>query len=63
MASQGVSSAARTGSTAVVQATSEIHLNPVFFRQSMMELCVNGLLIVVITVALVSSRPRQVSPH
>ena len=63
MASQGVSTAARTGSTAVVQATSEIHLNPVFFRQSMMELGVNGLLIVVITVALVLIRPRQVAPH
>ena len=60
MASQGVSTG-QTGSTAVV--TSEMHLNPEFFRQAMVELGVNGLLIVVITAALVLIRSGQVASH
>src|SRR5271166_5658941 len=62
MASQGVN-AGQTGSTAVVQATSEMHLNPEFFRQAMVELGVNGLLIVVITASLVLIRQGQVASH
>jgi hypothetical protein len=62
MASQGVSTG-QTESTAVVQATSEMHLNPEFFRQAMVELGVNGLLIVVITAALVLIRSGQVASH
>ena len=60
MASQGVNA---TGSTAVVQATSEVHLNPEFFRQAMVELGVNGLLIVVITASLFLIRQGQVASH
>jgi uncharacterized membrane protein (DUF373 family) len=63
MASQGASVAAQTGVTGTVQAGSELHLNPEFFRQAMVELGVNGLLIVVITVALVLIRPSQAPSH
>ena len=62
MASQGVNTG-QTGSTAVVQATSEMHLNPEFFRQAMVELGVNGLLIVVITASLFLIRQGQVASH
>ena len=62
IASQGVN-AAQTGSAAVVQATSEMPLNPEFFRQAMVELGVNGLLIVVITASLVLIRQGQVASH
>jgi hypothetical protein len=40
-----------------------MHLNPEFFRQAMVELGVNGLLIVVITAALVLIRPGQAASH
>ena len=64
MASKGVGVAGQTGSTAVVQTASEImHLNPETFFQAMVELGVNGLLIVAITVALVLIRPSQVASH
>ena len=59
LASKGANAASQTGSTAVVQAVSEIHLNPEFFRQAMVELGVNGVLIVVITLALVLIRQNQ----
>jgi uncharacterized membrane protein (DUF373 family) len=62
MASQGVN-AGQTGSAAAVQATSEMHLNPEFFRQAMVELGVNGLLIVVITASLFLIRQGQVASH
>jgi uncharacterized membrane protein (DUF373 family) len=62
MASQGVS-AGQTGSTAVVKAASEAYLSPEFFRQAMVELGVNGLLLVAITVALVLIRSNQVASH
>ena len=51
MASQGVGAAAQIGS------------NPEFFLQAMVELAVNGLLILVITLALVLIRPRQTASH
>ena len=60
IASQGVN-AGQTGSTAVV--TSEMPLNPEFFRQAMVELGVKGLLIVVITASLVLIRQGQVASH
>ena len=40
-----------------------MHLNPETFFQAMVELGVNGLLIVAITVALVLIRPSQVASH
>jgi len=42
---------------------SEAHLNPEFFSQAMIELGVNGVLIVVITLALVMIRPSKVASH
>jgi hypothetical protein len=42
MASKSTGAAGQTGSPAVVQATSEIHLNPEIFSQAMLELGVNG---------------------
>ena len=64
MASKGGGAAGQTGSTAVIQTASEImHLNPETFSQAMVELGVNGLLIVAITVALVLIRPSQVASH
>lgn len=59
IASQGIRVAGQPGGPAGVQAGSELHLNPEFFRQAMVELGVNGLLIVVITLALVLIRPSQ----
>jgi hypothetical protein len=55
MASKSIGAAGQTGSPAVVQATSEIHLNPETFPKP----CWNELLIVAITLALVLIRPRQ----
>jgi len=65
MASIGVVAAGgQTGSTAVVQTASEImHLNAETFSQAMVELGVNGLLLVAITLALLLIRPRQVASH
>ena len=64
MAPKGGGAAGQTGSTAVIQTASEImHLNPETFSQAMVELGVNGLLIVAITVALVLIRPSQVASH
>src|SRR5271165_303853 len=64
MASKGVGADGQTGSTAVVQTASEImHLNPETFSQAMVELGVNGLLLVAITLALLLIRPRQVASH
>jgi hypothetical protein len=40
-----------------------MHLNPEFFRQAMVELGVNGLLIVVITASLFLIRQNQVASH
>ena len=61
MASKSIGATGQTASPAVVQATSEIHLSPEIFSQAMLELGVNGLLIVAITLALVLIRPRQVA--
>ena len=64
MASIGVVADGQTGSTAVVQTASEImHLNAETFSQAMVELGVNGLLLVAITLALLLIRPRQVASH
>jgi hypothetical protein len=59
MASKSIGAAGQSGSPVVVQATSEIHLNPETFFQAMLELGENGLLIVAITVALVLIRTKQ----
>jgi len=61
IAAQGIG-VGQTGPAAAVQPF-EAHLNPEFFSQAMIELGVNGILIVVITLALVMIRPNQVTSH
>jgi len=61
IAAQGIG-VGQTGPAAAVQPF-EAHLNPEFFSQAMIELSVNGILIVVITLALVMIRPNQVASH
>ena len=61
IAAQGIG-VGQTGPAAAVQPF-EAHLNPEFFSQAMIELGVNGILIVVITLALVMIRPNQVASH
>jgi uncharacterized membrane protein (DUF373 family) len=63
IASQGARLAGQAGVPAAVPTGSELHLDPEFFRQAMVELGVNGLLILVITVALVLIRPSRAAAH
>jgi hypothetical protein len=61
IAAQGIG-VGQAGPAAAVQPF-EAHLNPEFFSQAMIELGVNGILIVVITLALVMIRSNQVTSH
>jgi uncharacterized membrane protein (DUF373 family) len=61
IAAQGIG-VGQTGPAAAVQPF-EAHLNPEFFSQAMIELGVSGILIVVITLALVMIRPNRVTSH